>query len=46
MTTPTTTKSSRHSCKRSKQEDDTDFLDDSKLIVIWFSKHIETFKNN
>ena len=31
MTTPPTTRSSRHSCKRSRQEI-TDFSDDGKLI--------------
>ena len=46
MTTPPTTRSSRLSCKRPKQEKVTDFSDDGKLIVICFSKHVETFKIN
>ena len=41
MTTPPTTRSSRLSYKRPKQEKVTEFLDDGKLIVICFSEHVE-----
>ena len=46
MTTFPTTRLSRPLYKRHKQEEVTKFLDDCKLIVIWFSEHVETFKNN
>ena len=46
MTTPPTTKSTKYSRKRSQQEEVTDFSDDGKLIIICFSEHVETFKNN
>ena len=46
MTTPPITRSSRLLYKRPKQEEVTDFSDNSKLIVICFSEHVETFKNN